>query len=322
MPSIRTLLRAGLAVVALPLCLKAQVIDLTIHDYGLAIGDKPRMTGLRLNYRDRNLEKVTGINATIWSPYDQTRGVVNGLALGLPVTGAHDVNGALIGVLGGGVEGSMTGLGVGLLGVGAGGNLRGLMIGGLGAGAGGSMTGITIGGLGAGGGGSMTGIQIGGLGVGGGGDITGISIGGLGAGGGGKVTGIGVGGLGIGAGGEVKGLMVGGLGVGSGTRVTGLAIGGLGVGAPELEGVAIGVIGAGALHAHAIVLTAGYFKIEKDGRFDGGAIASVNNIKGAQHGLTIGLWNYARELHGAQVGLINISDNGGSRRVLPLISVR
>jgi hypothetical protein len=70
------------------------------------------------------------------------------------------------------------------------------------------------------------------------------------------------------------------------------------------------------------VLTAGYFKVDSGGRFDGGAIAPVSNIRGAQHGLTIGLWNYARELHGAQVGLINISDNAGKRRVLPLISVR
>jgi hypothetical protein len=51
-------------------------------------------------------------------------------------------------------------------------------------------------------------------------------------------------------------------------------------------------------------------------------LAGFNNISGDQHGLTIGLVNYARELHGVQVGLINISDNGGSRRVLPLLSVR
>jgi len=76
------------------------------------------------------------------------------------------------------------------------------------------------------------------------------------------------------------------------------------------------------MNIKAIVLTLGYFKVEKDGRFDGGAIAGVSNIKGAQHGLTIGLWNYARELHGAQVGLINISDNNGRRRVLPLLSIR
>jgi hypothetical protein len=38
--------------------------------------------------------------------------------------------------------------------------------------------------------------------------------------------------------------------------------------------------------------------------------------------LTIGLFNYANELHGAQIGVINVSDNGGRRRVLPLLSVR
>jgi hypothetical protein len=52
------------------------------------------------------------------------------------------------------------------------------------------------------------------------------------------------------------------------------------------------------------------------------SLGSVNNVRGAQHGLTIGLFNYAHELHGAQIGLINVSDNGGSRRVLPLLSVR
>jgi hypothetical protein len=72
----------------------------------------------------------------------------------------------------------------------------------------------------------------------------------------------------------------------------------------------------------AIVLTGAYFKIDEKGRFDGGALAAVNNVSGSQHGLTIGLWNYARELHGAQFGLINISDNDGKRRVLPLLSVR
>ena len=62
--------------------------------------------------------------------------------------------------------------------------------------------------------------------------------------------------------------------------------------------------------------------MDQQGRFDGGALSAVNNVRGEQHGLTIGLFNYARELHGAQFGLINISDNGGNRRVLPIISVR
>ena len=102
----------------------------------------------------------------------------------------------------------------------------------------------------------------------------------------------------------------------------GVGIGGVGVGAPAIDGVAISAVGVGSVNVRAIVLTGAYFKVEKDGYFQGGALAAVNNIRGEQHGLTLGLFNYARELHGAQVGIINVSDNGGSRRVLPIISVR
>ena len=112
------------------------------------------------------------------------------------------------------------------------------------------------------------------------------------------------------------------MGVGSGGTVRGLAIGGVGVGAPKLNGVAASLVGVGGVDVKAIVLTGAYFKVDEKGRFDGGALAAVNNVSGSQHGLTIGLWNYAHDLHGAQVGLINISDNDGKRRVLPLLSVR
>lgn len=81
--------------------LAAQVIDLTVHDVGLAIGDKPEMTGLRINYRDRHLREITGVNLTLWSPYEPATGTVNGLALGVPLTGAEKINGALIGIFGG-----------------------------------------------------------------------------------------------------------------------------------------------------------------------------------------------------------------------------
>jgi hypothetical protein len=337
------LLRRIAFVAITPISLGAQVIDLTVNDIGLAIGDKPRVTGIRLNFRDRNLVEVNGINVTMWTPYETPAGSfggrVNGLALGLPATGAGEVRGAMIGVFGGGVARSLRGIGIGGIGIGAGGEVRGIMIGGIGVGAGtGGITGLTIGGVGAGSAGPLRGIQVGGIGVGGGGDVTGISIGGIGVGGAGNVVGLAIGGIGVGGGGtfngigiggigvgtakDATGLLIGGIGVGSGGTVKGLSIGGVGVGAPAIKGVAIGGAGVGGVDIHAIVLTAGYFKIENDGRFDGAAIAAVSNIKGAQHGLTIGLFNYARELHGAQIGLINISDNGGARRVFPVLSVR
>ncbi|HSQ29625.1 MAG TPA: hypothetical protein VLN49_07240 [Gemmatimonadaceae bacterium] len=316
----------------------AQVLDLTINNTGLAIGDKPRVNGVRINFRDRQLEEVNGVNITIWNPYSPATGVVNGLALGIPVTGAKDINGIATGILGAGADRSIHGIGIAPLGLGAGGDVRGIMIGGIGVGGGGSMTGLAIGGVGVGSGGAVRGIQIGGVGVGSGGSLTGLSIGGIGVGsagavkgiaiggigvgGGSSFTGIGIGGVGVGAGGDATGLMIGGVGVGSGGTLKGLAIGGVGVGAPNVQGVLVSPIAAGGQHVHAIVVAGAYFKVDRDGRFDGGALSSVNHIKGAQHGLTIGLFNYARELHGAQIGLINISDNEGHRRVLPILSAR
>jgi hypothetical protein len=304
-PSLGRLL-AAIAMTAVPTMLVAQVIDLTVNNVGVAIGDKPEMTGLRLNFRDRDLRRVNGVNATIWMPYQAATGTVNGIALGVPATGARSINGLAIGVFGVGVERDLVGIGMGVVGIGSGGSMSGIMIGGVGAGAGGDARGLLIGGIGAGVGGSFTGVGIGGVGVGTGGNATGILIGGIG----------------VGAGGNVTGLAVGGVGVGAGGTLNGLSIGGIGVGAPELRGVAIGGFGAGAERARAIVLSGAYFKIAERGEFEGASVSAYNRVLGRQHGLTIGLLNYAKQLDGVQVGLINISDNDGVRRILPLLSIR
>ena len=73
MNPLRLSLRALLPLVAFVLPAGGQVIDLAVNDKGLAIGDKPRMTGLRINFRDRALEEVTGVNITIWQPYQRPR---------------------------------------------------------------------------------------------------------------------------------------------------------------------------------------------------------------------------------------------------------
>jgi hypothetical protein len=45
-------------------------------------------------------------------------------------------------------------------------------------------------------------------------------------------------------------------------------------------------------------------------------------MKGSQRGLAIGIVNYAEELHGVQIGLINIARNNSSgTRVLPIVNV-
>src|SRR5689334_4644602 len=91
----------------------AQSVDLTVHEVGVSIGDSRRVTGLRLNFRDDRLEEVNGINATVWNPYRNPRGVVNGAALGVPLTGARRINGIAAGIFGVGADESITGIGIG-----------------------------------------------------------------------------------------------------------------------------------------------------------------------------------------------------------------
>jgi hypothetical protein len=330
------------AVVVFPGLARAQSLDLMIDNTGLSIGDSRFVRGVRLNFRDRNLERVVGINATIWTPYSENRGVVQGLALGLPMTGARRIEGAGIGLFGVGVEEDFTGLGIGGFGVGAGNDVRGIMIGGFGVGSGGNVTGltiggfgagsggdvqgITIGGFGAGAGGNVTGLQIGGFGVGGGGNVTGISIGGFGAGAGGDVTGLTIGGFGAGAGGDVTGITIGGFGAGAGGTLRGLAIGGFGAGAPRIRGIVVGGIASGGHDVVGGVLAPFYFKIQSEedgalGRVNGITISSFNHIKGQQFGLSIGLLNYAWELNGVQIGVLNYAGNNPrGLRLLPLFN--
>lgn len=257
-----TALAAALSLASTPL--HAQGVLVGANDVGIGIGDVRRVTGIRINYRDRGDFDVHGINITIWTPYEgDLRGEVHGLALGLPATGAARIDGIGAGIFGVGTSDDFSGIGVGGLGIGAGGAIKGIHVGGLGVGAGDDMTGILAGGLGVGGGGNATGVLVGGLGAGVGEDVRGIALGGLGVGAGGDFTGIGIGGAGVGAGGRVQGLTIGGLGVGAGVSlrgvsvggigvgsggdVTGLTIGGIGVGSGEdLRGVAIGGVGVGA----------------------------------------------------------------------------
>jgi hypothetical protein len=344
-------------------------LDIGAGGIGLSIGDSPRWTGLRINYRDSRLIEANGVNLTIWYPYENGAGRVNGLAIGLPMTGATELTGVGLSVVGFGVERRFTGIGVagigmggggemkglmlaglGLggggdisgisvagLGMGGGGNLQGIAIGGLGAGMGGEITGMFVGGLGAGAGGGIRGIGVGGLGLGTGGNLTGIAIGGLGVGAGGNAkglligglgaglggdfTGVGIGGLGFGGGGDMTGLLIGGLGAGFGGTLRGVGIGGLGVGGSRIRGLAIGGIGVGGEDIEGGVITLGMFRVEQTGRFRGVAVAGYSQIKGEQDGWTIGVVNYARDLRGVQIGLINIArSNPPGTRVLPLFN--
>lgn len=314
----------------------AQRDDRSRVRHGIAIGDVPRVKGLRVNFRDRNLERVDGVNITLWTPYEPMRGEVHGLALGLPATGAEDIVGAAVGLFGVGAANRIEGLGLGLVGVGSGGGMQGIMLGGVGVGSGGRLRGLSVGGVGVGAGGGMSGISIGGIGVGSGNDVSGLTVGGIGVGSGGDLWGIQVGGIGVGAGGHMKGiqvagvgigggggmtgLQVAGVGIGTGGRLKGVSIAGVGVGAPRIEGLAVAAA-AGGKEVIGVVLAPVFFRIEDDGELHGASISAVNRIRGSQRGLTIGLVNYAYRLNGVQLGLVNIvRENPDGRRVLPIVN--
>ena len=160
----------------------AQSLDIPSERWGLSFGNSKEFTGLRFNFRDSRVRRVTGVNVTFWMPRkDNKDAVVRGLSLGV-VPGGGRVRGVQLGLLGAGADASLTGLTVAGLGAGAGSDVKGVVLALGGVGAGEDLTGIAIGGLGAGAGENITGICLGGLGAGAGGDLKGVVLGGLGAG--------------------------------------------------------------------------------------------------------------------------------------------
>ena len=122
-------------------------LDLTVGGTGLAIGNIPRVNGIRLNFRDRYLEEVNGLNLTLWTPQKDHHvgGTVRGLAVGLISPVADRLQGLSVGGLA--VVGSeeISGIALGGLAVVGEGTIQGIAIGGLATVADGSSYGINIG---------------------------------------------------------------------------------------------------------------------------------------------------------------------------------
>lgn len=321
---------------------------------GIGFGNLPRFTGIRFNFKDKFVEKVTGVNVTVWqtkSDGDQT-GTVNGISLGLPMAMGHEnQNGISVGVFGVAATENLSGINIGLLGAGAGHSVNGINVGGLGIGSGQDLRGFTIGGLGAGAGGDVIGFNVGGLGIGAGRNLAGFSFGGLGVGSGGNVTGINLAGLGIGAGesltgfsfalagigaGEkVRGINIAGIGIGAGEEVKGITVAGVGVGGPKVTGLAV-ALAVGGVDVKGIMIAPAFFRVgggnntdengvstEEEGVMKGLSISAYNRIKGEQRGVALGIVNYTRKIKGFQFGIINIvRDNPKGLRVLPIFNTR
>ena len=102
----RTLAAAGISVAAAASSLFAQARDSAAVAavpitaplaFGIRVGNRPRVAGLRFNYRDDGLQSVYGANVTVWEPYRVSGGGnVYGFALGLPLSFGARIRGVAI----------------------------------------------------------------------------------------------------------------------------------------------------------------------------------------------------------------------------------
>jgi len=104
-------------------------LDIAIKGYGLSIGNSKKINGIRINLVDSNVERINGLNITLWKPKRNPDAVINGASIGLVSTAAKEINGIAIGT---GVAGKkLNGVFWGLVGLGSN-ELRGIAVGGLG----------------------------------------------------------------------------------------------------------------------------------------------------------------------------------------------
>lgn len=283
----------------------AQGVGIPSSRWGLGFGNSPEFSGLRFNFRDHAVKRLTGINLTLWSPSDEnTASVVSGISLGpLP---------------GGGV---MRGLQLGLFGIVAMRSMAGISIAPLGLGAGEEVLGLNLAGVGMGAGKRLIGVNVATLGLGAGEDVLGVTVVGLGAGAGERMIGLNLAGLALGAGRTLGGLSVAGLAMGAGGALDGISVAGLALGAPKVRGLAVAVGVVGGQHLTGVMLAGASVHAIEDGSMTGLAISAFNYIRGRQTGVSIGIVNYAWSVRGLQLGVINIvRDNPLPLKVLPVLN--
>lgn len=312
-------------------------LNLPTRKYGLSIGNSREFNGLRINFRDREVDRINGINLTLWRGSQNKYAEVNGVSIGLFAPEAGYLRGVSIGGLAVAADKEILGLAVSLaatgsngriqgitlsgIAAGAGESVQGITIAGIAAGSGGNLRGITLAGIGAGSSGNISGITIAGIGTGSNGNIYGLTVAGIGAGSGKNVTGVTIAGIGAGAGGDLTGITIGGIGTGCGGRLTGIAIAGIGAAATEIKGLAVGGLGVGGESIQGVALSLGMIKVAREGLFNGMAVSAYNRILGSQNGVSIGILNVTHHLKGVQFGLVNyVRNNPKFLRILPLVN--
>jgi hypothetical protein len=343
-----TLLSAILlaAIVMLPGGATAQSLDLAVGDYGLSFGNSKRFTGIRVNVVDRDVERVNGLNITLWTPGPSPEAQFNGFALALIGTKAREIKGIALSGIGVNARESIRGGAAGLFGVAAG-DATGIVAGLFTTNVRSRVRGVEVAGIWT----SPT-ERIEGLAASAGSvladHVRGVSVGlfstaresqfGLAFGVGGffarRMDGLGVGGFG-GGGEKLRGIFVGGLGLGA-KDLDGLALSLGGIGGESLDGIMVSGLGLGATGEIRGVALSGLVNFSP--KVTGISLGLLNgfypdriDLEDFLHfdftnreytGLQVGLFNYSAQLHGVQLGLINYAANNPRwARLLPLINV-
>lgn len=282
-----------------------RAVNLTVGGVGVSIGNSRRVTGIRINAVDHQVERVNGLNLTLWVPKRNPELVVNGAAVGLIGPRARRITGLGLGGLGVVTSEQMNGLGVGGLLVLSQDQVNGIAVGGLAAVAEQRLRGIAVGGLAAVGDHGIDGIAAGGIVSLAEGNVNGITAGGLIAITEGRLTGASLSPLVSFVDGEVRGVNA--SGVFTFTRGTARGV-----------SASVGVVAGDTLVGLAV---AGLYERSRELR--GVSVAGWNDVRGMQRGITIGLYNYARTIRGVQLGLLNhVRSNPRGLRLLPIFNTK
>jgi hypothetical protein len=147
---------------------RGKALNIPFRKYGLSIGNSREFNGIRINFADKNVKRINGLNVTFWlRKYKNYSSAVNGISIGVIPTG-----------------GSMQPINIGILGLGASPkNLNGLSLAGFIIGSGGCINGLSLCGLiisADGNGSKISGITMAGLGLSAAKAVNGLAIGGLG----------------------------------------------------------------------------------------------------------------------------------------------
>jgi hypothetical protein len=282
-----------------------RALNLTAGGVGLGIGNSRRVTGIRINAVDHQVERVNGLNLTLWIPKRNPDLVVNGAAVGLIGPRARKITGVGLGGVGVVTSEQMNGVAAGGVIVLSQNQINGIAVGGVAAVAEQRLRGIGVGGLAAVGDHGIDGIAVGGL----------VTL----------------------AEANVNGITAAGLLTINEGRLTGASLSpGVSFVDGELRGVnAAGVlaysryvargiqVGAAATAADTMVGLAAAGLYSRSNELRGLSVASWNDVRGVQRGITIGIYNYARAIRGVQIGLLNyVRSNPKGLRLLPIFNTK